>query len=199
MDKKTDILFLDIDSVLNCSEFAQTVYEWQANDKAFIEPNVPLIKKNVTQLQRILLALPDLKIVWCTNWRLHLDEMYEKWKNPRIWLENQYWMKGRIIGNTPKRFTSTHPQEIHLWFEQNAFNKKHEGRDWMKDKHYDVSSYAILDDWDDSLMRKFGNHLFLTNLEHGLTTEIADKLILDMKEGRCKYSKEELDWRKHED
>ena len=195
MDKKIDILFLDIDSVLNCSKFAQTVYERRINDKIFIEPNVPLMKKNVAQLQRILLALPNLKIIWCTDWRLYLDEMYDCWKNPRIWLENQYWMKDRIIGNTPKRFTNTHPQEIHLWFKQNIFDEKHKDKNQIKDKYYDVSSYAILDDWDDSLMHKFGSHLFLTNSKDGLTLEIADKLILDMKEGKCKYNKEELNWR----
>lgn len=198
-NNKIDILFLDIDSVLNCAEYASTSYDEDKSSKALVEHNVPLHSKCIEALQHILRELPELKIVWSTDWKLSEDDYWNGWHNPRKWLEAQFWMKDRVVSNTPKRFTSTHPQEIHLWFKQNEFNKKHKTCSWMKDKHYDIGSYAILDDWDDNLMRKFGSHLFLTNSDHGLTAEIADKLISDMKEGRCKYSKEELDWRRHED
>lgn len=176
------ILFLDIDSVLNHSTYAESIYCGKGNEFAgspLIANDIPLCKDNVDALKHILDSIPDLKIVWSTDWRLNNDPTYEGWHNPRIWLESQDWIKDRIIGKTPKKMSSTHYEEIRMWFTENEFIKKHQDKDWMKQTHIEVDDFAILDDYSSNFMFSyFKGHFFQCWWDSGLTMEIASKVVI---------------------
>ncbi len=163
-------LFLDIDSVLNNSKPAEDCYQGEehAGDD-FVEDKVPLCKDNIEALKHIFEAVPDLKVVWSTDWRLYDKPDYNGFKNPRQWLEAQPWMEGRVIGKTPKKMSSTHYEEIRMWF---LYEKK----------DLDIEKFAILDDYDSyGMSTYFKNDFFKCTHEHGLTMEIAEKVIAHFK------------------
>lgn len=165
------ILFVDIDSVLNHSKYAEDCYQGEecAGD-AFVEDKVPLCKDNIAALKHIFEAVPDLKVVWTTDWRLYDKPDYNGFKNPRQWLEAQDWMKDRVVGKTPKKMSSTHYEEIRMWF--------HYGSNCSM-----VESFAILDDYDSyGMSTYFKNDFFKCTYERGLTMEIAEKVIAHFKQ-----------------
>lgn len=164
------ILFLDIDSVLNHSRYAGDCYEGEEQAGcAFVEDKVPLCKDNIAALKHIFEAVPDLKVVWSTDWRLYDKPDYHGFKNPRLWLEAQDWMKDRVIDKTPKKMSSTHYEEIRMWL--------HYG-----EKCGMVEKFAILDDYDSyGMSTYFEDEFFKCTYEHGLTMEIAEKVIAHFK------------------
>ena len=167
------VLFLDIDSVLNCSRPAEDLYSDGPGAAAgpFVEPRVPLCRANVRELRRILEAVPGLTVVWSTDWRLYDDPEYGEFLNPRQWLEAQDWMKDRVVGKTPKKMSSTRYEEIRMWLSC-------EGR------KAGVGEFAILDDYCSAEMcRYFGGRFFRCGHEKGLTPEIADGVIRLFREG----------------
>lgn len=119
------VIFLDIDGVLNHVEYGLDTYH-----DHFAEANIPLDKDNVDALEKLLNAEKDAKIVWSTDWRFCQDEKWDKWTNPRKVLETLPFMKDRIIGITPKKFSSEHFHEIHWWLKA----------------HPNVTKYLILED-----------------------------------------------------
>lgn len=164
------VLFLDIDSVLNHSRYAEDCYQGEecAGD-AFVEDKVPLCKDNIAALKHIFEAVPDLKVVWTTDWRLYDKSDYNGFKNPRQWLEAQDWMKDRVVGKTPKKMSSTHYEEIRMWF-------SYEKKDLV------IEKFAILDDYDSyGMSTYFKNDFFKCRYDDGLTMEIADKVIDHLK------------------
>lgn len=164
------ILFLDIDSVLNHSRYAGDCYEGEEYAGcAFVEDKVPLCKDNIEALKHLFEEVPDLKVVWSTDWRLYDKPDYNGFKNPRQWLEAQDWMEGRVIGKTPKKMSSTHYEEIRMWF---SYEKK----------DLDIEKFAILDDYDSyGMSTYFKNDFFKCWYDNGLTMEIADKVIDHLK------------------
>lgn len=166
------ILFLDIDSVLNCSKYGEDLYygaEYAMEE--LIEANIPLCVPCLKALMYIFKEVPDLKVVWSTDWRLYDKPTYNGYGNPRFWLEKQPWMKGRIIGKTPKKMSSTHYEEIRMWF---SYDKK--------DQNIDVEKFAILDDYDSyGMSTYFKNEFFKCTYEAGLTMEIAEKVVKHLK------------------
>ena len=159
------ILFLDIDSVLNVSRYGEDLYNNGRSDFPFVEDNVPLNVKCIDALKYIFNEVPDLKVVWSTDWRLYDKPTYNDYRNPRLWLEKQIWMKNRIIGNTPKKMSSTHYEEIRMWF---TYEKK----------DLKIEKFAILDDYDSYEMSKyFKNEFFKCMYDSGLTMEIAEKVV----------------------
>lgn len=167
------ILFLDIDSVLNHSKPAEDLYNGEeCAGSPFVEDNVPLCKDNIAALKHIFEAVPDLKVVWSTDWRLYDKPDYHGFKNPRLWLEAQDWMEGRVIGKTPKKMSSTHYEEIRMWF---SYEKK----------DLDIESFAILDDYDSyGMSTYFKDEFFKCIYDDGLTIDIADRAIAHLK-GHC--------------
>lgn len=160
------ILFLDIDSVLNHSRYAEDCYQGEeyAGD-AFVEDKVPLCKDNIEALKYIFDAVPDLKVVWSTDWKLHDKPEYNGFKNPRQWLEAQDWMKDRVIGKTPKKLSSTHYEEIRMWL---TYEKK----------DIEVEKFAILDDYaTNAMFSYFKGNFFQCWYDSGLTMEIAEKVV----------------------
>ena len=159
------ILFLDIDSVLNISRYGEDLYCNGRSDFPFVEDNVPLNVKCIDALKYIFNEVPDLKVVWSTDWRIYDEPTYNGFKNPRLWLETQDWMKDRIVGKTPKKMSSTHYEEIRMWF---SYEKK----------DIEVEKFAILDDYDSyGMSTYFKNEFFKCMYDSGLTMEIAEKVV----------------------
>ncbi len=182
------ILFLDIDSVLNHSKHTEDCYQGEEYaGGAFVEDKVPLCKDNIEALKRIFEAVPNMKVVWSTDWRLYDKPDYHSFKNPRQWLEAQDWMKDRVVGKTPKKMSSTHYEEIRMWFSENEHCcRVGDGKacmDWFMPGNYiNVDKFAILDDYDSyGMSTYFKNEFFKCTYEHGLTMEIADKVIAHFK------------------
>ena len=55
--------------------------------KELIEANIPLCVPCLKALMYIFKEVPDLKVVWSTDWRLYDKPDYNGFKNPRQWLE----------------------------------------------------------------------------------------------------------------
>lgn len=119
------IVFLDIDGVLNRTNFSEELYA-----DAFTKQDVPLCMDLVDNLKTLVESDPDIRVVWTTDWRLTDTEKWNEWINPRLWLERQDWMKDRVIGITPKKMSSSHYHEIKWWL----------------DDHKDIKKYVILED-----------------------------------------------------
>jgi len=159
---KVDIIFLDIDGVLNHSPPAEDTYF-----DTFAERTLPLSKDNLAAFRKILAAKPDAKVVWSTDWRLYDEPKWRgRWDNPRLWLERQDWMAGRIIGKTPKKMTSNHFHEIHWWLLDN-----------IRRPRVGIHNFVILDDWDSPGMSDYGSNFFKTDPDAGLTEQQADDVI----------------------
>ena len=120
-----DILFLDIDGVLNNTSSAGN-----RDGSRFIEKDLAICRDNLENLKRLLEKFPDLKIVWSTDWRYRDEQTWFGWRNPIIWLKNQPWMAGRIIGKTPCKMSSEHYHEIKWWL----------------DDHPETENYVIFED-----------------------------------------------------
>lgn len=164
------ILFLDIDSVLNCSKYGEDLYQGaEYAMEELIDANIPLCVSCLNALKYIFKEVPDLKVVWSTDWRLYDKPTYNGYGNPRLWLEKQWWMKDRVIGITPKKMSSTHYEEIRMWF---SFEKK----------DIEVEKFAILDDYATNEMFKyFKDNFFQCWYDTGLTMEIAEKVVKHLK------------------
>ena len=169
MDEKMRVVFLDIDSVLNHAAPGLDIY-FDETEKG----KVPIDNGNLEAFKKVLAHDPDLKVVWSTDWRYYDDELWNGYMNPRLWLEAQDFMKGRIIGKTPQKMSSEHFHDIKWWL----------------DEHDEVQKYVILEDsyfpdkW-------FGldKHLVRVSRDTGLTDEDADDAIriLDTIEGDTRH------------
>ena len=147
------VIFLDIDGVMNNNPFiVKTQHE--EGFQAYMSKFDPGCVKN---LNRILDAVPDAKIVVSSSWRLH----YKTNSSLRRLLMENGIDAGRFVGVTPKR--GVHPEargnEIELWLRE----------------HDIVESLVILDD--DSDMAHLLPRLVQTDIESGLTEKDADKAI----------------------
>jgi hypothetical protein len=125
------ILFLDIDGCLNSKQDILMQKEEKLKGaktpdeadfeymKAYTDP------KNVWCLKYIMDKVPDLAIVISSAWRNAFDmELFKE-------LFKHYGLDGeRIIGKTPKRFSSERVHEIHEWL----------------DEHKDIEKWLALDD-----------------------------------------------------
>lgn len=131
-----NVIFLDIDGVLNHSHFGkdtQDRYEF-ANDC-------------IANLKKILLSVADCKIVVSSNWRRFKTnaEMFNgrPWRNV---LEEKLGIEGVIIDDVPTLASNSRADEIEAWM--NA-NKEKLG----------VGTYVIFDDECSTLRKKFPNNV----------------------------------------
>lgn len=143
------ILFLDIDGVVNCQSTTQ-------RHRGFIgiDPYMALL------VGRITLAVPDLKVVLSSSWRLGSDGGIEE-------IETQVV---QLFDKTPRPFVvegdrwSTRGEEIQKWLnDHNSIDDE-------------ITHYAILDDDPNMLSSQLPNY-FQTQWLVGLTEEIANKVI----------------------
>lgn len=146
------VIFLDIDGVMNNTPFIVKTQHGEGFD-AYMKKFEPGCIKN---LNKILGAVPDVKIVVSSSWR-----MYYKTNSSlrRLLMENDI-DAGRLIGATPKR--GIHPDV-----------RGNEIRHWLRENP--VESFVILDD--DSDMLELLPRLVQTDHKKGLTEEDADKAI----------------------
>lgn len=150
--RRQRILFLDIDGVLNHAAPGQDLY----HDK-FENEKVPICKDNLLAFKNLLEACPDVKIVWSTSWRDCEDEEWQSWRNPRLWLEEQDFMKDKVIGITPRHVSCEHFQEIYQWLKANIDA---------------VEAYVILeDDYFPSKWFGLEKHVVKVDNSKGLTGE----------------------------
>jgi len=137
------VIFLDIDGVL----WTQLPLDAAADTFS---------ADSVDQLNRILRAHPDVRIVISSAWR-HM--------HPLGWLQDHFESQGidpeKIVGITPymSDMTSVRGNEITRWL----------------GLHPDVTDFVIVDD--DSDMGYLMDRLFQTKFQTGLTAEIADRII----------------------
>ena len=142
--KKVNIIFLDVDGVLNSIDYAKKVYE--ETRKPHSEYEYPFDPECLERLQR-LVAKTDARIVITSTWR--------KTEEGKRTLQNvleQYDLANRVIGYTPILNTKR-GEEIKSFLE--TLNVE--------------ASYIILDD--DSDMEELTPYLILTSMKTGLTEE----------------------------
>lgn len=145
-------IFLDVDGVLNCRTTTDIFKDsdgrrWDGIDIDKME----LLKE--------ILDETGANIIVSSTWRLHPE--FLEYLEKKLGIYNR-----RIKGYTPTAYRrlgsySERWDEIKKWFEE---NEKPE-------------NYIILDDIDYKMKEYFGDHYFQTNVDIGLTREIADKCI----------------------
>lgn len=179
--KKAKILFLDIDGVLNYNRYSEDIYyDGDKQSEVLVEPYVPICKNCYIALEYIVANVPDLKVIWSTDWRCYPHEtMQNGWKNPLAWIEtNCKFLEGKIVGKTPKKMSSTRPEEIRMWLSWNEYYKSHYPDADEKEDVFDITGYAVLDDYTTSAMYSwFGCHFFKTWFDTGLTMHQAQQVV----------------------
>lgn len=146
------IILLDIDGCLNCKTTTDTV---RGNDGRRYDG----LDADKIQLLKDIIDKTDAYIILSSTWRLH-EEFVEYFEKKL----GKY--RTRIKGHTPTAYRtfgsySERCDEIKKWFEENEHPE----------------NYIILDDIDYKMNEYFGDHYFQTDVNIGLTKEIADKCI----------------------
>jgi HAD domain in Swiss Army Knife RNA repair proteins len=113
------VLFLDCDGVTNSKAHFLATKDFKVHGADTLsDADLFAMKRdtnanNMFVLGYILDQVPDLKIVISSSWRLHYD--LESFKD----LFKIFNLDGsRIIGKTPKKFTSERVHEIHMWLDE---------------------------------------------------------------------------------
>jgi hypothetical protein len=147
------IIFLDIDGVLNSHDWFER--------KPKLPPDSPrrdfiieMLDPKAVQLFHLILVETNAEVVLSSTWRLH-DEDREIIKEKVV----------DFIDVTPVSDSRIRGAEIYMWVDKNLTPEE---RKEMR--------YAILDDDSDMLLWQ-KDHFFQTSFMHGLTKEIADKVI----------------------
>lgn len=139
-----NLVFLDVDGVLNSIDHAKKVYEETLRAHSGYE--YPFDPECLERLQR-LVEKTDARIVITSTWR-----KTEEGKRVLQNILEQYDLANRVIGYTPI-LNKIRGEEIKFF---------------LKELNQDVS-YIILDDDDD--MGELMPHLILTSIKTGLTEE----------------------------
>ena len=143
-----DVIFLDIDGVLNPDK-----------DKFphVFDPDC------VRQLQRILDCNPLARVVFSTSWRTGFSFFVLGW----LWHEHNLPLE-RVIGRTPDIDLEKRGEEIRQWLADAP----------VRSKEYKIRRFAILDDEVDPIVSAIDRkHVFGCDPYHGLTEDIADRVI----------------------
>lgn len=91
------VLFLDIDGVLNRTEFGMDLYEDTYEDYC-----LALHRPSVKALRALLAIEPDLKIAWISDWAKNDHKSFNAshcYLDPLGALEQFEWLSNRVIGN----------------------------------------------------------------------------------------------------
>ena len=128
-----NVLFLDIDGVLNRAEYGKDLYEDTYDDYC-----LALHRPSIKALKKLLDKNDELKIVWISDWAKVNEKTYGNGNdsiiNPLLALSLFSWLNCRVIGNI---FTGN-------WIAASGGAKILAIKDFIE-KHL-VESYAILDD-----------------------------------------------------
>lgn len=162
-----NIIFLDIDGVLNSNDFANKHYEETGKGLLmydFLDPNA------VDGMVEFLDKHPDIRLVISSSWRYGNVHKTIKFftKNGMMSLVSY------IIGDTPRSYSGERGKEIQ-WF------LEHVGTDVMGDFILDndikIDRYVIVDDDDyDLLDSQKENHLVKIDGVHGITNKDYEKI-----------------------
>jgi len=159
-----NVLFLDIDGVLNSADWFKEAYETRKLARKKYEDRLiadygnarwelDVSPEHAAHLKRIMQEVESLNIVVSSTWRLHYSVDELKTRLSKL-LDIS---SDRIVGKTPRLFTAR-GLEIQKWLDDNL-----------------VEKFAILDD--DSDMEHLKDNLFQTKNKSGLQKEHADKII----------------------
>jgi hypothetical protein len=161
------VLFLDFDGVLNSRQHFLATAGFKVpgadtlSDANLFKMKNDINRNNIWVLGYILDQVPDLKIVISSAWRMFYDmedfnELFKIFKLDPT----------RIIGKTPKKFSSERHTEIKMWLD-----------DWTEINHKQVDFLAVDDHviWD--LMQEFKDREILTDPWVGLSMHDAFKII----------------------
>lgn len=158
---------LDFDGVLNSKQHILAMGDFKnpgaatLNDADLFTMKRETNANNMWVLGFILDQLPDLKIVISSAWRLHYE--IEQFKE----LFKIYKLDGsRIIGKTPKKFSSERHTEIGMWLDD-TFDATGDFIDFLA-----VDDHVI---WD--LMHKSKDREILTDPWVGLSMHDAFRII----------------------
>jgi hypothetical protein len=145
------ILFLDIDGVL-------------VPDGEDIHHHPQFHPRCVNALKSILIAVPNLRIVFCTTWRLtrHVNRLHEQW--------NANGLPGDLpIDGTPDLREDLNTPRL--------YRRGHEIKAWL-DAHPNVTRWVVLDDERLAIEPVLGSEqCVFTNPARGLTPENAERAI----------------------
>ena len=97
MENSNSVLFLDIDGVLSRAEYGKDLYEDTYGDYC-----LALHRPSVEALRKLLQKIPDLKIVWISDWAKCERGTCNKqncYVDPLQVLELFPWLKERVIGD----------------------------------------------------------------------------------------------------
>lgn len=159
------VLFLDIDGVLNSIQSNEMYNRRNKNtQKQEWNPYEEFCPITINNLVELLEAVPDLKIVISSTWRMGCDTV-DKLKaifDPIPESHGRLIIQNRIIDSTPVYRKGPRGDEIANWL--------------SSCKTAIISKYAILDDDSDMLGSQMPN-FFNTDAYLGLTWRDADKVI----------------------
>jgi len=145
------IIFLDIDGVLNSSNFL-----YKKNKKKNGERALNQIDPKTIKLLNKIIEITNAKIVISSAWRIlySVEEITRFLKYHKL--------VGEIIDETPKGISGKRGDEIQDWLNHNT-------------KKYNIESFAIIDDNSDMVHLK--HKLIQTKFETGLLKEHIEKVI----------------------
>lgn len=150
----TNLLFLDIDGVLNCQLHYESTKDLNKHDMTREEYKDMHLCKNRIKWLNELCAETDTAVVISSTWRSDgLEEMQKVFKRNGATFE--------IIGTTPYCDCRVRGVEIKMWLEGNV-------EDIFSVKSHNFYRYAIIDDDSDMLLNQ-GPHFFQTDTYSGLT------------------------------
>lgn len=155
-----NIIFLDIDGVLNSKSGSNLTEKFGLDDKLIVN------------LKHIIDSVPDTKIVISSSWRvLEYDEIHTSKEIPwRIVLTHKLGftnISDIIIGDTPIHMTNDKNRrgnEIRQWLDENKVKFK-------------IDRFVILDDSDYDIRDVFPNNIVKTDMSVGLTIQNAKAAI----------------------
>lgn len=139
------VLFLDIDGVVNCATTKQ-------RHRGFIgiDPYMAFL------VGKIVLDVPDLKVVLSSSWRTFHDDGVEE---------------------ISRQVTPIHDVTPSPWYDRESDHHSMRGEEIQKwlDEHQEVTTYAIVDD-DTRILAEQLPNFFQTFWDTGITPEIAQKI-----------------------
>lgn len=143
-----DILFLDIDGVLNPEK---------TQHKHVFAPDC------VAQLRRILDHSPQTHVVFSTSWRTGFTFFVLGW----LWHQHELPLQ-RVIGRTPEIQPEMRGAEIQKWLANAP----------LRSREHKVRRYAVLDDEVEPILENIpARSVFACDSSRGLTAEIANRVI----------------------
>lgn len=145
-----NLIFLDVDGVLNSTKFAVKMLE-EDNIDTFAND---LLDEHAIRLLKVLVDETDSRIVLTSTWRKHLesfDNLCQQIRKHGI----------TLYATTDRRSTNEHRGD--------------DITDWLKENRGDFTNYVILDD--DSDMTVHTEHLVQTSFDVGLTRADVDRAI----------------------